>query len=60
MPRRQPPRHGSLGRCFGRRAGAAGRAVAMGQAPDEVREAANEVGGPVDEAGLAAVLDSLP
>lgn len=41
-------------------AGAAGRAVAMGQAPDEVREAANEVGGPVDEAGLAAVLDSLP
>jgi hydroxymethylpyrimidine pyrophosphatase-like HAD family hydrolase len=41
-------------------AGAAGRAVAMGQAPDEVREAANEVGGSVVEAGLAAVLDSLP
>ncbi|SIO07570.1 Hydroxymethylpyrimidine pyrophosphatase [Agromyces cerinus subsp. cerinus] len=41
-------------------AGAAGRAVAMGQAPDEVREAANEVGGSVDDAGLAAVLDSLP
>ncbi|MGH3704584.1 MAG: HAD family hydrolase [Agromyces sp.] len=41
-------------------AGAAGRAVAMGQAPDEVREAANEVGGSVDDAGLAAVLRSLP
>ncbi|MFB6612423.1 HAD family hydrolase [Agromyces sp. NPDC056379] len=41
-------------------AGAAGRAVAMGQAPDEVREAANEVGGSVDDAGLAAVLHSLP
>lgn len=41
-------------------AGAAGRAVAMGQAPDEVREAALEVTGSVHEAGLAAVLDSLP
>ncbi|AWB96714.1 haloacid dehalogenase [Agromyces badenianii] len=41
-------------------AGAAGRAVAMGQAPVEVREAAGEVGGSIDDAGLAAVLDSLP
>ncbi|UOE43711.1 HAD family hydrolase [Agromyces larvae] len=41
-------------------AGVAGRAVAMGQAPDEVRSAANEVTAPVAEAGLAAVLDSLP
>ncbi|MGI9825395.1 HAD family hydrolase [Agromyces sp. Marseille-Q5079] len=41
-------------------AGAAGRAVAMGQAPDEVKAAANEVTGTVDEAGLAGVLDSLP
>ncbi|MGX5694768.1 HAD family hydrolase [Agromyces soli] len=41
-------------------AGAAGRAVAMGQAPDEVRQAAGEVAGAIYEAGLAAVLDSLP
>ncbi len=41
-------------------AGAAGRAVAMGQAPDEVRAAANETTDSVDDAGLAAVLDSLP
>jgi HAD superfamily hydrolase (TIGR01484 family) len=41
-------------------AGAAGRAVAMGQAPEEVRAAANETTRPVDDAGLAAVLDSLP
>ncbi|GAA1507522.1 hydroxymethylpyrimidine pyrophosphatase-like HAD family hydrolase [Agromyces terreus] len=41
-------------------AGAAGRAVAMGQAPDEVKEAATEITGSVDEAGLATVLDSLP
>jgi 5-amino-6-(5-phospho-D-ribitylamino)uracil phosphatase len=41
-------------------AGAAGRSVAMGQAPDEVRAAADEVTGSIDEAGLAAVLDSLP
>ncbi|MGW9629408.1 HAD family hydrolase [Agromyces sp. NPDC055520] len=39
---------------------AAGRAVAMGQAPDEVRDAANEVCGSIDDAGLAAALDSLP
>lgn len=38
----------------------AGRAVAMGQAPDEVREAANELTGSVDEQGLIAALDSLP
>ncbi|KQM84410.1 haloacid dehalogenase [Agromyces sp. Leaf222] len=41
-------------------AGAAGRAVAMGQAPDEVKGAATEVTGSVDEAGLAVVLDTLP
>jgi HAD superfamily hydrolase (TIGR01484 family) len=41
-------------------AGAAGRSVAMGQAPDEVRDAADEVTGDVEHAGLAAVLDSLP
>lgn len=41
-------------------AGSAGRAVAMGQAPAEVREVAGEVAATIDEAGLAAVLDSLP
>ena len=41
-------------------AGAAGRSVAMGQAPDEVRAAAAETAADVDDAGLAAVLDSLP
>lgn len=41
-------------------AGAAGRAVAMGQAPDEVLAAAGEATGTIDDAGLAAVLDSLP
>ena len=41
-------------------AGAAGRSIAMGQAPDEVRQAALEIGGSIDEAGLAGVLDSLP
>ncbi|HEU4755883.1 MAG TPA: HAD family hydrolase [Agromyces sp.] len=39
---------------------AAGRAVAMGQAPPEVIAAAAERTGTIDEAGLAAVLDSLP
>jgi hydroxymethylpyrimidine pyrophosphatase-like HAD family hydrolase len=39
---------------------AAGRAVAMGQAPPEVVSAATERTGTIDEAGLAAVLDSLP
>lgn len=38
----------------------AGRAVAMGQAPDEVKAAATELAPPVTEAGLAVVLDSLP
>ncbi len=38
----------------------AGRAVAMGQAPDEVKAEANEITGPVAEQGLASVLDSLP
>ena len=41
-------------------AGAAGRSVAMGQAPAEVRAAAGETAEDVDHAGLAAVLDSLP
>ncbi|MFD4422447.1 HAD family hydrolase [Agromyces sp. NPDC058484] len=41
-------------------AGASGRAVAMGQAPEEVRAAADEVAGDIHHAGLAAVLDSLP
>ncbi|HEU0183569.1 MAG TPA: HAD family hydrolase [Agromyces mariniharenae] len=41
-------------------AGAAGRAVAMGQAPAEVRAAAGETAEDVDHAGLAAVLDSIP
>jgi 5-amino-6-(5-phospho-D-ribitylamino)uracil phosphatase len=40
-------------------AGAGGRAVAMGQAPDEVKVAANEVTGSIDEAGLAEVLSTL-
>ena len=40
-------------------AGAAGRSVAMGQAPAEVREAAGEVTGDIDHAGLVSVLDSL-
>lgn len=37
-----------------------GRAAAMGQAPEQVRAAANEIAGTVYEDGLAAVLDSLP
>jgi hydroxymethylpyrimidine pyrophosphatase-like HAD family hydrolase len=41
-------------------AGAAGRSVAMGQAPAEVRSAAAETAADIDHAGLAAVLDSLP
>lgn len=41
-------------------AGASGRAVAMGQAPDEVRESARETAADIHHAGLAAVLDSLP
>ena len=36
-----------------------GRAVAMGQAPDEVKSAATEVTGTIDEDGLVAVLASL-
>lgn len=39
--------------------GWAGRGVAMGQAPDEVKEAADEVTASVDEDGLAQVLRSL-
>lgn len=41
-------------------AGAGGRAVAMGQAPDEVKAAAGEVTGSIHEAGLAATLATLP
>ena len=37
-----------------------GRAVAMGQSPDEVIAVATEVTGPVTSAGLVPVLDSLP
>jgi Cof subfamily protein (haloacid dehalogenase superfamily) len=37
----------------------AGRGVAMGQAPDEVRAAADEVTSPVEEDGAALVLRSL-
>lgn len=37
-----------------------GRAVAMGQAPAEVKAVATEVTLPVSAAGLAVVLDSLP
>ncbi len=37
----------------------AARGVAMDNAPDEVKEAADEVTGHVDEHGLVAVLDSL-
>jgi Cof subfamily protein (haloacid dehalogenase superfamily) len=40
-------------------AGAEGRAVAMGQAPDEVKNAATEVTGTINDDGLAEVLDSL-
>ena len=40
-------------------AGAEGRAVAMGQAPDEVKSAATEVTGSIGEDGLVAVLNSL-
>lgn len=36
-----------------------GRAVAMGQAPDEVRDAASEVTGVVEDGGLAQALDAL-
>lgn len=38
----------------------AARGVAMGNAPDEVMAAADEVTGHVDDDGLVAVLDSLP
>lgn len=37
-----------------------GRAVAMGQAPDEVKAAAGEVTGDVEDGGLATALDTLP
>lgn len=37
-----------------------GRAVAMGQAPDEVKDAAGEVTGDVLDGGLASALDTLP
>ncbi|GAB3615858.1 HAD family hydrolase [Okibacterium endophyticum] len=41
-------------------AGSSGRAVAMGQAPDEVKAAATDVTGDVDEDGLVDVLRALP
>jgi Cof subfamily protein (haloacid dehalogenase superfamily) len=40
-------------------AGAEGRSVAMGQAPDEVKAVATQVADPVVEDGLAKVLNSL-
>ena len=39
--------------------GLGGRAVAMGQAPAEVKDAAGEVTGDVEDGGLAQALDSL-
>ena len=41
------------------RSGAEGRGVAMGQAPDEVLEAATELTVSVQDDGLAVVLSSL-
>ncbi len=41
-------------------AGAGGRAVAMGQAPDEVKAVATEVTGSVVDDGLVAALSTLP
>jgi HAD superfamily hydrolase (TIGR01484 family) len=38
----------------------AARGVAMGNAPDDIKEIADEVTGHVDDDGLVAVLDSLP
>ena len=37
----------------------AARGVAMGQAPDEVKAAADEVTAPIDDDGAALVLRSL-
>lgn len=37
-----------------------GRAVAMGQAPDEVKAAASEITAVVEDGGLASALDTLP
>ena len=37
-----------------------GRAVAMGQAPAEVKDAAGEVTADVEQGGLAAALNTLP
>lgn len=45
---------------FGWALGLDGRAVAMGQAPDEVKAAAGEVTADVDAGGLAIALDTLP
>ncbi|MBT2503676.1 HAD family hydrolase [Curtobacterium sp. ISL-83] len=41
-------------------ASTSGRGVVMGQAPDDVIDAGNEVTGSIAEDGLAAALDSLP
>ncbi|MFY9713412.1 MAG: HAD family hydrolase [Microbacterium sp.] len=45
---------------FGWALGVGGRAVAMGQAPDVVKDAAGEVTGDVVDGGLAVALDTLP
>ncbi|MBO0981527.1 HAD family phosphatase [Microbacterium sp. SD291] len=45
---------------FGWARGLGGRAVAMGQAPDEVKDAAGEITGPVEDGGLATVLATVP
>ncbi|WP_329608001.1 HAD family hydrolase [Microbacterium sp. KUDC0406] len=44
---------------FGWSLGGGGRAVAMGQAPDVVKDAAGEITATVEEGGLALALDSL-
>lgn len=40
-------------------AGAEGRAIAMGQAPDEVKDAAGETTGAIEDDGLATVLEAF-
>lgn len=45
---------------FGWARSGGGRAVAMGQAPDEVKDAAGEITAIVEEGGLARALDTLP
>ncbi|WP_407359243.1 HAD family hydrolase [Microbacterium sp. LTA6] len=45
---------------FGWALGVGGRAVAMGQAPDVVKDAAGEITGDVADGGLATALNTLP